>query len=97
MNPQIQAKGVTVLGVSPDTVETHLRFQAEHHLPFALLADHEHLVAERYGVWGERMTSSGTSLGIIRSSFLIDAEGRIEKFWRNVNAQAHPAEVLAAL
>jgi thioredoxin-dependent peroxiredoxin len=97
LNPQIQAKGVSVIGVSPDTVETHQKFRDEHKLPFVLLADHNHLVAERYGVWGEKTTSSGTTIGMIRSSFLIDADGRIEKFWRNVSAQNHPADALAAL
>jgi peroxiredoxin Q/BCP len=96
-NEQIEAANATVLGVSPDGVSSHDRFIAKYGLPFVLLADADHAVAERYGAWTERNLYGRKFMGIQRSTFLIDEQGRIEKIWPRVRADGHAAEVLAAL
>lgn len=85
------------MGVSPDSIESHLRFIRKHGLPFALLSDPDHAVAEAYGAWGEKTVMGRKTVGIIRSSFLIGPDGTLEKIWRNVRAEPHPAQVLAEL
>jgi peroxiredoxin Q/BCP len=90
-------RGAVVLGVSPDEESSHVKFKQKHGLPFTLLADPEHEVAERYGVWGERKYMGRTYMGIERSTFLIDDEGRIAKVMRRVKPDTHVEQVLAAL
>ena len=97
MNPQFEKAGVIVVGISPDSIESHRRFIRKHGLPFALLSDSDHAVAEAYGVWGEKTFMGRKFLGVIRSSFLIGTDGRLEQIWRNVKAEPHPAHVLAEL
>ncbi|MEM8530926.1 MAG: thioredoxin-dependent thiol peroxidase [Chloroflexota bacterium] len=75
--PQIEEKNAIVLGISPDGVASHQKFKTKYDLPFILLADEEHQVAEAYGVWGEKKMYGKSYMGIIRSHFLIDEEGRI--------------------
>jgi thioredoxin-dependent peroxiredoxin len=89
--------GAKVFGVSPDTVESHGKFRDKFELNFPLLADPEHEVAERYGAWREKNMYGKTTLGIQRSTFLIDAEGRIVKVWKSVKVDGHDQHVLEAL
>lgn len=87
--PRFEALDVTVLGVSPDPVSSHARFRDKYDLNFPLLADEDHAVAEAYGVWQEKSMYGRTYMGIVRSTFLIDGEGRIEHAWRKVKAKGH--------
>lgn len=75
--PVIEEKNAIVLGVSPDGVESHQKFKAKYDLPFTLLVDQDHAVAELYGVWGEKSNYGRTYMGVIRSHFVIDEEGKI--------------------
>jgi peroxiredoxin Q/BCP len=90
-------QGVRLLGVSPDTVESHQRFRDKFNLNFPLLADPDHSVAEKYGAWREKNLYGKKTLGIQRSTFLIDREGRVAKVWRSVKVDGHDEQVLAAL
>jgi peroxiredoxin Q/BCP len=92
-----EQRGAVVLGVSPDEESSHVKFKQKYGLPFTLLADPEHEVAEQYGVWGERKYMAKTYMGVERSTFLIDEEGRIDKVMRRVKPDTHAAQVLEAL
>lgn len=85
-----------VLGVSPDTVAAHVKFRDKFQLPFRLLADPQHEVSAAYGAWGEKMMYGKTVTGVIRSTFLIDKDGRIARVWPKVSVKGHAAEVLEA-
>jgi thioredoxin-dependent peroxiredoxin len=89
--------GAVVLGVSPDDETSHARFRAKLGLPFPLLADTGHRTAEAYGVWVEREKEGKTSMGVERSTFVIDADGTVAKVMRRVKPDTHADEVLAAL
>ena len=93
----VQAAGAVVLGVSPDGVTSHGKFKAKYQLPFPLLADEDHAVAEAYGAWGEKSMYGRKYRGILRTTFVIGADGRIEKVFQKVKPKGHAAEVLAAL
>jgi thioredoxin-dependent peroxiredoxin len=95
--PAFEREGVTVFGISPDSAESHARFRAKYSLPFRLLADPDHAVADAYGVWGEKTSYGKTSMGIKRASFVIDAEGRILDAAYNVKPEATSPRALAAL
>lgn len=75
--PQIEARNAVVLGVSPDNAASHRKFKTKYNLPFTLLVDSDHKVAEAYGVWGEKSMYGKAYMGILRSHFIIDEEGRI--------------------
>jgi thioredoxin-dependent peroxiredoxin len=92
-----EQRGAVVLGVSPDEESSHVQFKQKYGLPFTLLADPEHEVAERYGVWGERKYMGKTYMGVERSTFLIDEDGRIAKVMRRVKPDTHAERVLEAL
>jgi peroxiredoxin Q/BCP len=94
---EYQQRGAVVLGVSTDDVASHVKFKQKYGLPFALLADPGHEVAERYGAWGEKSFAGKTYMGIIRSTFVIDPEGNVARTMYGVNAERNPDEVLAAL
>ena len=94
---EFEQRGAVVLGVSPDSVASHLKFKEKHHLPFTLLADPDHDVAEEYGVWVEKSMYGKTYMGIERSTFVIDADGIVVKVMRRVKPDAHADDVLAAL
>lgn len=96
-HPDFQKVDTVILGVSPDSVRSHQGFRDKHELPFPLLADTEHKVAEAYGVWKEKSMYGRKYWGIERSTFLIDEEGGLQKVWRKVKARGHAQEVLAAL
>jgi len=95
--PSIQARGATVLGVSPDPVRSHERFRDKYGLNFPLLADEEHRVADAYGAWGTKKLYGREYEGILRSTFLIGEDGRIEKAYRKVRPADHAEEVVAEL
>lgn len=94
---ELKKAGATVLGVSPDDVASHQRFRDKYQLNFPLLADTQHKVAEKYGAWREKTRFGKTSMGIQRSTFLIDAAGRVAKVWKSVKVDGHDAKVLEAL
>ncbi len=89
--------GVVVLGVSPDTVESHAKFKKKFSLPFPLLADAEHKICEVYGVWGPKKFMGKEYEGVLRTTFLIDGEGKIARVFENVRPSEHSAELLSAL
>jgi thioredoxin-dependent peroxiredoxin len=89
--------GAAVLGVSPDDVASHGKFRDKFSLNFPLLADPDHKVAELYGAWREKNMYGKKSMGIQRSTFLIDAEGKVSKAWKRVEVDGHDGAVLAAL
>ena len=94
---ELRARGVEVLGVSPDTSKSHVGFIAKHSLPFQLVADTDNRVAEAYGAWGEKTRCGRTYMGMVRKSFLVGADGRIEHVFDRVNTKEHAAQVLEAL
>ena len=93
----ITATGAVVLGISPDPIQSHQRFKLKFELPFALLSDPDHKVAEMYGAWGEKTTAGKTTMGIIRSTFVIDEAGKIIHVFPKVDVKNHSQEVLAVL
>ncbi len=88
---------VTILGVSPNTVKSHAKFKTKYDLPFPLLADEGHLVCSKYGVWGRKKLMGREFDGVLRTTFLIDKEGKVSKIFENVRPAEHSAEVLGAL
>ncbi|GAX89834.1 peroxiredoxin [Effusibacillus lacus] len=86
--------GAVILGVSPDSIKSHEKFIAKHELPFALLSDEEHKLAEAYGVWVEKNMYGKKYMGIERSTFVIDREGIIRKIYPKVKVKGHAEEVL---
>ncbi len=94
--PDFRKAGVEVIGVSPDSVESHAKFRKKHDLSVRLAADADKAVALAYGVWVEKSMYGRKYMGVERSTFLIDAKGRIAKSWRKVKVPGHAEEVLAA-
>ena len=89
--------GAVVLGVSPDGVVSHGKFRAKYRLPFRLLADADHAVADAYGVWGQKSMYGRKYFGILRTTFLIDPTGKVARVFEKVRPKGHAAEVLEAL
>lgn len=94
---QFKKRGVLILGVSKDPVKSHEKFTEKFDLPFPLLSDEDHKIAEAYGVWGERKFMGRTYMGTHRVTFLIGPDRRVKKIWNQVKPDEHAAEVLAAL
>ena len=94
---EFEQRGAVVLGVSPDSVASHLKFKEKHHLPFTLLADPDHDVAEEYGVWVEKSMHGKRYMGVERSTFVIDAGGNVARVMRKVKPETHVDDVLAVL
>jgi len=94
---EFERKGAVVLGVSPNSEASHVKFKDKYDLPFTLLVDADHAVAEAYGVWVEKKNYGKTYMGIERSSFVIDAAGTVTKVLRRVKPDAHADDVLKAL
>ncbi|HXM54932.1 MAG TPA: thioredoxin-dependent thiol peroxidase [Candidatus Dormibacteraeota bacterium] len=90
-----EGANVDILGISADDAGSHQRFRAKYGLGFTLLTDAGHEVATRYGAYGEKMLYGKPTVGVIRSTFLIDEEGRVERAWYGVRADGHAAKVLA--
>ena len=93
----VEGVGATILGVSPDGLASHGKFRDKYDLPFPLLSDADHSVAEAYGVWGEKSMYGVKYTGILRTTFLIDGAGRIARVFEKVKPKGHAAEVIAAL
>ena len=94
---EIAEKNAVVFGISPDGVKSHVKFRTKFDLPFRLLADEEHKVAEFYGVWGEKSMYGKTYFGIIRSHFVVDEEGKIAEVRYHVSPEESVQSALAAL
>ncbi|MBV8599695.1 MAG: thioredoxin-dependent thiol peroxidase [Actinobacteria bacterium] len=94
---EFQRAGAAVFGVSPDSAASHVKFKEKFSLPFALLADTDHAVAETYGAWGEKKNYGKTYMGIIRSTFVIGPDGTVVKTMPNVKPDRHADDVLAVL
>ena len=94
---ELAALGTVVLGVSADSVESHVKFRDKYELNFPLLADTEHTVAEEYGAWREKNMYGKKSMGIQRSTFLIDLAGNVAKVWKRVQVEGHDNQVLQAV
>lgn len=94
---EIAARGATVFGVSPDDAASHQRFRAKFDLPFGLLCDPDHAVTKAYGAWGEKVRFGKTVLGLLRTTVIIDGEGRVQRVFTKVRPEGHAAEILAAL
>jgi peroxiredoxin Q/BCP len=92
-----KAADTEVWGLSPQGPESKAAFRAKYGLPFTLLADEDHAVADRYGAWGEKTNYGKTYMGIIRASFLVGPDGRVAKVWPKVTPEDHAVEVLEAL
>ena len=90
-------KGAVVLGISPDKPEAQAKFKTKYDLPFTLLADEEKAAAQAYGVWQEKTMYGKKVMGIVRSTFIVGADGKIERVYAKVKAQGHAAAVLEAL
>ncbi len=88
--------GVPVIGVSPDPLTSHAKFIAKQKLNFVLLADEQHELADKLEVWAEKSMYGKTFMGVVRSTFLVDADGAIAQEWRKVKVDGHVAEVLEA-
>ena len=94
---RIQENNAVVIGISPDSPESHEKFIAEHGLPYMLVADEAHEVAMAYGVWKEKSMYGKKFTGIERSTFVIGPDGTIKKIFRRVKAAGHAEQVLAAI
>lgn len=94
---QLAENDVAVMGVSPDTPRTQKNFDTKHTLGYPLLSDPEHRIAEAYGVWGEKKMYGKTFMGIVRSAFLVDAEGRITAAWYKISPKNTVPELLKVL
>jgi len=93
---KFKKRGITILGVSPDSEKSHQKFTAKYKLPFTLLADTDHSIADAYGVYGEKKFMGRTYMGIHRTTFLIDEKGKIKKVFEKVKPDDHADEVLGA-
>lgn len=95
--PKFGKLAAAVLGVSADSIESHAKFRDKYRLNFPLLSDNDHAVAEKYGAWREKNMYGKKSMGIVRSTFLIDESGKVVKVWKRVKVDGHDEQVLAAL
>ena len=99
-NDNLQAfgrAGSQVVGISPDGADKHQAFRAKYGLTFPLLSDLDHAVMDAYGAWGEKTLYGKKTIGVIRSTFLVGADGAVARAWYNVQADGHAAKVLEAL
>jgi peroxiredoxin Q/BCP len=94
---ELKKLGAVVLGVSPDSSESHAKFRDKYSLNFTLLADQDHALAEAYGAWREKNMYGKKSMGVQRSTYLIDASGKVAKVWKKASVDGHDAQVLEAL
>ena len=94
---QFEAMGVEVIGISKDSVASHVKFAEKYNLPFVLLSDPERVAIEAYGVWQEKKLYGKVSMGVVRTTFIIDEQGIIEKVMPKVKPDTNAAEILEAL
>jgi len=95
--PAITKKKAIVVGVSPDPVKNQAKFKTKYGLPFTILADEEHKICEAYGVWQEKSMYGRKYMGVVRTTFLIDAAGKIARIFDKVKPKGHAAEVIEAI
>ena len=95
MLSDFEAVGSAIVGVSPNTISSHIKFAEKHALPFPLIADPDHAIAEAYGAWREKVNYGKRYMGIQRSTFVIDKSGKIAKIWASVKVDQHAEKVLA--
>ncbi len=95
--PQIEERNAVVLGISPDGLPSHQKFRTKYNLPFLLLADEDHAVAEAYGVWGQKQMAGKSYMGIIRSHFVVDEKGRLADVQVKVSPKDSVERALQAL
>ncbi|MDQ6420147.1 thioredoxin-dependent thiol peroxidase [Paenibacillus sp. LHD-117] len=96
-NEEFASHNAEVIGISPDDLVSHEQFVTEYKLPFLLLSDTEHGVAELFGVWKELSWGGKTYIGVERSTFLIDESGKLAREWRGISVEGHAQEVLEAV
>ena len=94
---QFEAKGVEVVGISKDSVASHVKFAEKYDLPFILLSDPDRVAIEAYGVWQEKKMCGKVSMGVVRTTFIIDEDGNIEKVMPKVKPDTNAADILAEL
>ena len=92
-----EAAGAVIVGISPDDVDSHDKFKAKHDLKVILGADTDKSVIEAYGAWGEKMNYGKTTVGLIRTTVLVDEDGKVAQVWPNVRVKGHVDKVLAAV
>ncbi|MCB0109736.1 MAG: peroxiredoxin, partial [Caldilineaceae bacterium] len=95
--PEIMEKNAVVLGVSPDGVASHQKFKSKYELPFTLLVDSEHAIAEAYGAWGEKSMYGKKYMGVIRSHFVIDEQGKLIDVQYKISPKNSPTKALTIL
>lgn len=96
LRAEFAAAGTRIIGISPDPVKSHDKFKKKHGLDFALVADETQSILEAYGIWVQKSMYGRTYMGVERTTFLIDAEGKIARIWPKVKVAGHAEEVLAA-
>ena len=94
---EFKKRGIEVIGISRDSIESHVRFAEKHSLPFVLLSDPELEAIKAYGVWQEKKLYGKVSFGVVRTTFIVDEEGRIEKIMPKVKPDTNAAEILESL
>ncbi|MFT3902953.1 MAG: thioredoxin-dependent thiol peroxidase [Niabella sp.] len=94
---QLLKQGIQVIGVSPDEASAHRKFREKYDLPFPLIADPEHKIINKYGVWGEKQMFGNHYMGLIRTTFLIDEEGNIQKIFNRPKSAQHAQEIIESL
>ncbi len=94
---QFEAKGVAVIGISKDSVASHIKFAEKYDLPFILLSDPDRIAIEAFGVWQEKKNYGKVSMGVVRSTFIIDEDGNVEKVMRNVKPDTNAEDILKYL
>jgi peroxiredoxin Q/BCP len=92
----LKNEGIVVLGISPDEVAKHKKFETKFNLPFTLLADPKHNIIDKYGVWGEKQMFGRKYMGLLRTTFLIDEKGIIKKIFLKPNSKQHTEEIVKA-
>jgi peroxiredoxin Q/BCP len=95
--PRFEGLDATVLGISPDSVKSHQKFKKKYDLPFTLVADADHAIADRYGVWGQKTMFGRKYMGVLRTTFVISGDGRVAKIFRGVKPEGHAEEVAKLL
>ncbi|MBI3943016.1 MAG: thioredoxin-dependent thiol peroxidase [Chloroflexi bacterium] len=94
--PHFTGAGV-ILGISPDSAQDHVKFKEKYNLPFTLLSDPDHAVTEKYGAWGEKNNYGKTYMGVLRTTVIVGADGKVMKIYEKVKPEGHAEEVLSAI
>jgi peroxiredoxin Q/BCP len=95
--PRFEGLDAVVLGISPDSPKSHRKFKEKFDLPYTLLADEDHSICEKYGVWAEKSMYGRKYWGVLRTTFIVDADGRLARVFEKVKPEAHAAEVAEAV